>query len=234
MREHRAALPAPHGAKREQVATMKKMPCVFARDFHGKNSFTMRNEPTPECDWVFRGEGVATRKFDGTACMVLGGELYKRYDAKQRKLPPPGAIPCDEPDPVTGHHPHWVRVSEVPEDQWHLCAWFRQGFHIKQPPFGPPIDGTYELCGPHFSANPEGLPCDLFLPHGAESYENVPRTFDGLKTFLREHVIEGLVFHGPEGQMAKVRRADFGLPWPALPMNGGWPLSFRPAMSAVK
>jgi len=33
--------------------------------------------------WVF-DEGVkATRKFDGTACAIIGGELYKRYDAKR-------------------------------------------------------------------------------------------------------------------------------------------------------
>lgn len=24
-----------------------------------------------------------------------------------------GAIPCDEPDPVTGHWPHWVKVDKT-------------------------------------------------------------------------------------------------------------------------
>lgn len=81
---------------------MKKMPCLFQRTFHGHDSATLLREVTPGCEWVLAGEGVASRKWDGTACMVKDGALYKRYDAKRGKTPPPGAIPCGDPDPVTG------------------------------------------------------------------------------------------------------------------------------------
>ena len=56
------------------------------------------NEINPENEWVFKGEGVATRKFDGTAAAIINGELYKRYDVKKGRQVPEGAIPCQDPD----------------------------------------------------------------------------------------------------------------------------------------
>ncbi|MCL2724468.1 MAG: hypothetical protein FWD69_08535 [Polyangiaceae bacterium] len=48
-------------------------------------------------------------------------------------------------------------------------------------------------------------------------YEDVPRTYDGLKTFLADldnkfspgHLAEGIVFHHPDGRRAKIKRKDF-------------------------
>ena len=42
----------------------------------------------PENAWVFKGEGIPTRKRDGTACAVIDGVLYLRYDAKHGKPAP--------------------------------------------------------------------------------------------------------------------------------------------------
>lgn len=61
---------------------MIKMPCLFVREFHGRDSFTITEQVTPGCEWVLAGEGVATRKRDGTACLFSRGILWKRYDAK--------------------------------------------------------------------------------------------------------------------------------------------------------
>ena len=70
------------------------------------------NEINPENQWVFDGEGIPTRKFDGIATAIfsegLSRNLYKRYDVKKGKQIPVGAIPCQEADKITGHHPHWV------------------------------------------------------------------------------------------------------------------------------
>jgi len=184
---------------------VKKMPCLFQRQFHGHNDATLLRKVTPGCEWVLAGEGTASRKWDGTACMILDGVLYKRYDAKHGKTPPPGAIPCDNPDPVTGHHPHWVRVDpSKPEDKWHV-AMSRKWIHD---------DGTYELVGPHFNGNPEGVPNDLLIRHGRDVIE-VTRSFDGIRDYLAAHAIEGIVFAHPDGRMCKIRRNDYGLPWGA-------------------
>ena len=52
---------------------MKKMPCLFVRQFHGRDHATLTEEVTPGCEWVLAGEGTASRKWDGTACMVRDG-----------------------------------------------------------------------------------------------------------------------------------------------------------------
>ncbi len=83
--------------------TMKKIPTLFVREFLDKHEFILKREVTPGLEWVLKGEGVATIKIDGSCTAIIGGVFYKRYDAKQGKTAPKGAIPCCEPDPVTGH-----------------------------------------------------------------------------------------------------------------------------------
>lgn len=177
---------------------MQKMPCLFERDFTDQRNPLLLPKVTPGCAWVTAGEGVPTRKWDGTACAV--------YDAKRGKEPPPGAIPCGEPDAVTGHWPHWVAVDpRRAEDRWHAMTWQRLRFHLD--------DGTYELCGPKIGANAEDLPTHEFYRHGAVVLEFVPRDFEGLREYLGAHMLEGIVFHHEDGRRCKIRRHDFGLPW---------------------
>lgn len=183
---------------------MKKIPCLFVREFEGNRIARITEVVTPGCEWVTSGEGVASRKRDGTACAVLGGRIYARYDAKAGKSPPPGAVPCTEaPDAVTGHWPHWVLVEDQPQFRWH-----REAVHR------PLEDGTYELCGPKVQGNPEGFPMHILLRHGAERLPDAPRDFVGLRAFLETSVLEGIVFRHEDGRMAKIRRDDFGFKWP--------------------
>jgi hypothetical protein len=99
---------------------MKKIISLFQRDRDGGR--LVRNEVTPGAEWVLEGEGVATKKWDGTACLIKDGKLYKRYDAKNGKTPPEGFIPAQEPDEKTGHWPGWLEVGNGPEDAWHRNA----------------------------------------------------------------------------------------------------------------
>ncbi len=181
---------------------MKKMPCLFQREFDGPRKATLLRTVTPGCEWVLNGEGQATRKRDGTACAVIDGLLYKRYDAKRGKLAPANAIPCDEPDEVTGHWPHWIPVGDEPESKWHREA------YVETLP-----DGTYELCGPKINGNPEQLTTHCFYSHGTELL-SPELTWDGLRDFLFANYMEGIVWHHPDGRMVKLRRKDFGLVWP--------------------
>lgn len=191
---------------------MKKIPCLFKREFRGKQDFTLLREVTPGCEWVLAGEGVATRKWDGTACLVKDGKLYARYDAKRGKTPPEGAIPCCDPDPETGHWPHWVEAKDQPQFKWHREAW--ESYRL----FGGAWDGTYECCGPKLQTNAEHLDGHVLIRHGTDPYPECPRDFDGLREWLSWRDIEGIVFHHPDGRMAKIRKADFGLPRkPVLP-----------------
>ena len=187
---------------------MKKIPSLFIREFEDHNVKAITSQITPGCEWVINGEGLATEKYDGTCCLIQNNKLYKRYDAKQGKQPPEGAIPCQsEPDPITTHWPHWVEVEEdKPDDKWFIEAWNRlDKEHLE--------DGTYELCGPHFQTNPYNLEADTFFKHGNKILDNVPRTFDGIKDYLNTHYIEGIVFHRENGDMCKIKRTDFGFIW---------------------
>lgn len=193
---------------------MQKIPSLFVRDWNGDRSRVTR-EVNPECQWVIDGEGRPTRKWDGTAVRVEDGRLWKRYDAKKGKQPPPGFEPAQEPDPVTGHHPGWVPVGDEPESKWHRAAF--DAVHREDVPA---MEGhTFELCGPHFQGNPEAFAVDILVKHGAQDIEwtnggPLPRDFDGIAHWLYVHPMEGLVWHHPDGRMAKIKRSDFGLPWP--------------------
>lgn len=186
---------------------MKKIPSLFKRDYEGAR--LVYDEVVPGCEWVLAGEGVATRKHDGTACLVQEGKLYKRYDAKKGKTPPEGFIPCeDAPDPNTGHWPGWLLVGDGPEDRWHREAWEFAGASLP--------GGTYELVGPKIQGGAEfWSPCQQLVRHGVMEFV-LPRplTFVSIRGFLTEHEMEGVVWHHPDGRACKIKRKDFGLPWP--------------------
>ena len=192
---------------------VKKLPCLFVRDFADKKNPVITPVVTPGCEWVLNGEGVATRKWDGTACLIRDGQLYRRYDAKRGKEPPPAFEPAQDPDPVTGHWPGWLPVDPYnpdPSDVWIALAWFQSG--------EPGHEGTYEAVGPRINGNHENFESYALVPHGAFSYSNAPRTFEGLRDFLSTLKAEGIVFWRnlaePDSDMVKIRRDDFGFEWP--------------------
>lgn len=74
-------------------------------------------------------------------------------------------------------------------------------------------DGTYEAIGKHFCGNPYNMDCDKLVQHGKEIVE-VERTFEGIKKYLSEHEIEGLVFWKDGSPQCKIKRSDFGFEWP--------------------
>ena len=205
---------------------MKKTPIVFLMDYE-RNALT--DQVRPGCEWVAEGEGTATIKFDGSACLWKEGRLWKRYDRKlnkaaQRRLdagmdlgdvreelfkvPPDGFEACaDAPDPVTFHWPGWVPVSgDKPEDKWHIQALEGRDVSLDE-------GQTYELVGPSLGLNPYGLERHQLWRHGQEVVDVPDRSHAGLKRVLEGCNAEGLVFHHPDGRMAKIRRKDFGLFW---------------------
>ncbi|MEM9527428.1 MAG: hypothetical protein AAGA31_12510, partial [Bacteroidota bacterium] len=102
---------------------MKKIKSLFVRDYEGNRQVI--DEIVPGSEWVAQGQGVATRKWDGTSVAVITGELYKRYDVKKGRSVPEGAIPCEEsPNTHTGHWPHWIKCDrDNPSDKYHFEAW---------------------------------------------------------------------------------------------------------------
>jgi hypothetical protein len=192
---------------------MKKIPTLFKRYFENGKRIGITPEVTPGMEWVLNGDGVATVKIDGACCAIIGGELYKRYDAKKGKQPPKDAIPCCDPDPITGHWPHWVKVNpDNPADKWFYEA-FKNTYISYHG-----LDRTFEAVGPHFNANPYNLERDILETH-AQIKIDVERSFEGIKKYLAEHRDEGIVFWKDGEPQCKIKRTDFGLPWPIREEN---------------
>ena len=188
-----------------------------------RNTKIATSDIMDQATWVLMGEGVATIKFDGTAALVREGSLWKRYDRRPEKRflrqlksdpafqitpdmfkpAPPQFEACEStPDEKTGHWPGWVPVGDGPEDRWFREAWRHEEF---QP-------GTYELVGPKVQNNRYQLERHELWRHGSKTVE-LERTFEAIKAWLELNPHEGLVFHHPDGRMAKIRRKDFQLDW---------------------
>lgn len=191
---------------------MKKIPTLFERVYENHKIVDTLSKVTDGMEWVLDGEGIATVKYDGSCCAIINGEFYKRYDAKNGKSIPDGAIKCqEEPDPITGHFPCWVKCDrDNPGDKWFWQAYdnYRENGKIEATNGGlasgrtsgtrefilPSVsDGTYEAIGKHFNGNPYDLDFDTLVRHG-ETKVYVERTFDGIKKFFPKITLKVLCF----------------------------------------
>ena len=185
---------------------MKKIPTLFERDWNGDRSRVV-DQVHAGCEWVLAGEGWGTRKLDGTCCMVRSGRPYKRRELRAKDKEPTGFETVDV-DAETRKTVGWVPVGDGPEDRWHRDAFSRAGGDLP--------DGTYELVGPKVQGNPEGEAEHKLIAHDSATLrygadQEPPRTFGGLSAWLDGADIEGIVWHHPDGRMAKIKKRDFGL-----------------------
>ena len=179
---------------------MKKIPTLFLRDTPDMSQVTQ--DVKPRCAGVVDGQGQAHRKLDGMCCMIDSDKcLWKRREVKEGK-PEPEGFKLEEEDPNTGKKFGWVLVNfNDPQDQYFAEAW---------KVLGPKYPGTYELVGPKIQGNAERQPVHQLMKHSdTPVYVGIERTYEGIKEFLRGMEIEGLVFHHPDGRMAKIKKKDF-------------------------
>ena len=185
---------------------MQKIISLYARDYDGTRLVT--TEVVPGAAWVLHGEGVATRKWDGTCVKIEAGTMWKRFEVKKGKTPPPGFVAANDIDQTTGKQQGWLPVNAAdPADRWHIEALWNNDADPSDYE-----DGTYELVGPKIQGNPDGFERHDLVRHGATVLEDVPRTFDGLRAYFElNDLIEGVVWHHPDGRMVKIKARDFGL-----------------------
>lgn len=173
---------------------MRKTPTIFIRD-QTRPGHPVTREVNPDCDWVLAGEGLATVKLDGTNVRIVNGQLEKRQKPTDRDYDHASYVPCDRANPA---------------DRW---AW--EAFDA-----GHEGDGIYELVGPKVQGNPQHAPTHQLVRVVPPADWLQPdlrgrMSFEGLQHWLASNPVEGLVFHHPDGRLAKIKRRDFGLPWPA-------------------
>ena len=178
---------------------MKKIISVYKRDYDGNH--LVYDEVVEGAEWVLVGEGVATRKWDGTAVLIHEGGLWKRYTLKPGRDEPVGFEPASNVDETTGKREGWVPVGDGPEDKYHREAFAADSYQ----------DGTYELVGPKIQGNAESQGTHSLIQHGVTVLPVVPRAFDELRDALDGGGIEGIVWHHPDGRMVKIKARDFGV-----------------------
>lgn len=193
------------GQIRKGIQVMEKIPTIFDRG----PDFKVMNAPRAGCEWVFAGEGRATEKLDGTNVRVTvrSGQVVRvekrRNPSKQQK----------QQGIIDGWY---VDADEsANEDKWIYEA--VRGTDVRGWPDG---EHSVEALGPSIQGNPLGLEQHLCVPFNLEIpvYDDIPRTFEGLKAHLAQlesrfhpgHLAEGIVFHHPDGRRAKIKRKDFG------------------------
>lgn len=207
---------------------MKKIPTLFERSINAPQLVT--STLVKGCEWILEGSFTPTVKWDGTSCRSMNGTLYRRHEIRKREgrfpEPPPAFVPADSfDDKIIG----WMPVQESnPADKWHVEALALTGL---------PPAGTYELVGPKVNGNAQNFDRHYLVRHGIHVLD-IPRfsqdgiatpgeVFDRLRTLLQGPLwysapIEGIVFYGPEGQLAKIKRRDFGYSWPVKGGNHEW------------
>ena len=186
---------------------MKKIPTVLRRD--PDDMRRVLPEVTPGCEWVLTGEGAATRQYDGT-CVMLDehGAWYARREVKPGKAMPDGFNPVTA-DEVTGKVVGWEPIEQSAFARWHADALDWLGGEWKP--------GTYELCGPKVNGNPEGFDRHTLIPHADAQLIDLaddgppPWTVAEVERMVRwvgERGWEGIVWHHPDGRMAKLKGRD--------------------------
>lgn len=189
---------------------MRKIPTLFTRNPDDRAH--VLPEITPGCEWVLAGEGQPTRKWDGT-CVMLDehGAWWARREVKPGKNIPSG-YRIEQHDEATGKLVGWEPMAQSSFAKIHAEA-------VANSAAGKP--GTYELLGPKINRNPDHFDAHLLMPHGWAplserlDIEAAPRDFDGLRTWLLARPYEGIVWHHPDGRMAKLKARDFAA------VNGG-------------
>lgn len=195
---------------------MKKIPTLFLR---GPNKLVAPHL-TPGCEWVHRGEGLVTILVEGLSCEIRDGKIYKRLK--------PGT---DMDDAV------FISTDpDLPADKLYFEAF--ADWKSRHSGYITPSNGIFSVIGEGIRGNPHDLkgkrlvkiaPVDGMLLVNTVSSGVLRRSialseeefFEEIKETLRmSPSIEGLVFHFESPSMnpikfAKIKRTDFGFPFPA-------------------
>jgi hypothetical protein len=183
---------------------MQKIPTLFVRNPDDRRH--VLPDVTPGCEWVLAGEGTPTRKWDGTCTMLDDdGNWWARREVKPGKNIPSG-YKVVEHDETTGKLVGWEPMAQSSFAKYHAEA---------LSVLSATAPGTYELLGPKINGNPDDFEVHVLMLHGwARLSERLdckaaPRDYDGLCAWLAARPYEGIVWHHPDGRMAKLKARDF-------------------------
>lgn len=160
---------------------MQKIPTIFVRDPKPKCT-PVTEVPNPECEWVFNYIGTPYRKLDGINVKIEGGKPYTRIKP----------------------------IGDYTEADYEPCS----NKFVEQAYRGEP-DGIYEAIGYGIRENKEKCEWPQLVriwpkPDQLLRILDEPRrTYRAIMGYLATQNIEGIVYHHPDGRMAKIKATDF-------------------------
>lgn len=184
---------------------MRKIPTVYRRDPNDLAHVT--DEVDSRCAWVLAGEGVPRRMFNGT-CVMLDedGTWWSRREVRAGKTAPPGFVAVER-SRRTGRTVGWEPIGLAPIHRFHAQA---VASHE-----GLLLPGTYELCGPKIGNKKtptiENAAPGHFLVRHADADPATGFDADDPKDLVRRVGLygwEGIVWHHPDGRLAKLKVRD--------------------------
>lgn len=183
---------------------MEKIPTIFDRG----EKFKVIDKVREGCEWVFNGEGASTEKLDGmNVRLTIRANQCVRLEKRR--------------------NPSKVQKQNGIIDSWYVDAdqsskedkWIYEAVENSDFSSWPDGEHSCEALGPKIQGNPLGLEQHICVPFNIAIplFEEIPRSFSGLKDalctleskFSPNHLVEGIVFHHPDGRRAKIKRKDF-------------------------
>jgi hypothetical protein len=184
---------------------MKKIRTIFVRDEHSRRVVDQYDK---EVDLAILQGAQPTEKLDGmNVRLTVRNHTLVRLEKRRN------------PTKIQKHkgiiHPWYVDTSESKEDQYLVEA--AKNTDLSDVPDG---EWSGEAIGPKIQGNPLGLERHtvvLFSLGKAPLLENVPTYYAGLQVYLPQQMsalnatkpIEGIVWHGKNGDMFKIKSKDF-------------------------
>lgn len=184
---------------------MQKIPTIFKRDWEGNRGVVPEYAEEVTADLL--SECVPTEKVDGTNVrLTVRNHTLVRLEKRRNPSKVEKARGIEEP--------WYVDADEfAAEDKWLWDA--ARNTDLTEVPDG---EWSGEACGPNVQGNPLGLPDNRVMIFSLEPPvipEKVPTDFEGLRSFFPHPSLygtgemEGIVWHGGDGRMFKIKAKDF-------------------------
>jgi len=152
--------------------------------------------------------------------MFDGAKWWARREVKAGKTAPPNYVE-DNTDPVTGKTQGWEPIEQSAFAKFHAEVLNRQTEWVSsgEEPHQPFPIGTYELVGPKVNGNPEREDQHVLInhdyaeiAHDAINASTIDRIKEIVALYSELNGWEGIVWHHPDGRMAKLKARDLDTP----------------------